>query len=284
MYKNNYYISKFLFLYQKRGEIMKKTTKITNVILGTLMVGFFALGFSSLSQNRDIEADAATVETKRVWLYPDFVTWWEDDLHTTHIYFWDDNAVNNGWPGYAMHNDGANSLLFYDVPLATVSVVFARVVNSTGDSDKQTVDITLESSVDSYKYDLWNDEIGGKLKGAFVAFTPDTTTIVADFAATIDTSGEACSFSAATAAVNAYNDLSTFEQNQFDVLDVGGGVTGLQRLNFLKDFYNIETSLNVSPFGFQDSSKYSWLVIGIGTLGVFALLSYFFVTKKKHYN
>ncbi|MGD9813231.1 MAG: hypothetical protein AB7D50_01420 [Bacilli bacterium] len=265
---------------------MKKTTKITNVILGTLMVGFFALGFSSLSQNRDIEADATVVETKRVWMKNSITSTWDADGAGTAIHYWG-GAQGTTFPGVRVKWDAANSLVYFDLPADVTTYMFVRVSGTDPITDwgAKTDDLVYTNSVGKY-FDLtgpiaWD---GAKTPGSFVSFTPATTTIVNDFAGTIDTQAEACSSEHANAAVDAYNNLSTFEQNQFDVLDVGGGVTGLQRLNFLKDFYNIETSLNVSPFGFQDSSKYSWLVIGIGTLGVFALLSYFFVTKKKHFN
>lgn len=266
---------------------MKKTTKITNVILGTLMVGFFALGFSSLSQNRDIEADAATVETKRVWLHTTYVSWWDGDLANAlvGVHYWGGTSGSN-WAGVQMSKDNANNLWYFDVPSDTTTVKFTRIKASdpTAEPFNKSVNTDLPVNPNLSRFELWNSTLSGEQEGAWVGFPPVLTTIVANFAATIDTSAEACVKANAEAAITAYNALSTFEQNQFDVLDVGGGVTGLQRLKFLKDFYNIETSLNVSPFGFQDSSKYSWLVIGIGTLGVFALLSYFFVTKKKHYN
>jgi len=278
MYKNNYYISKFLFLYQKRGEIMKKTTKITNVILGTLMVGFFALGFSSLSQNRDIEADAATTETSRLWAKIVNKDQWDSAGASTYIHYWGESS-STSWFGVPIKWDETNDLVYFDVPSDTTGVIFVRVNAAKDGVWNQTADLVATGHFDTWYFNLTGYG-GGEWKNDL---TIGTTKIVSDFAATIDTSTEACSSEAAHAAVNAYNALSTFEQDQFDILNVGGGVTGLQRLNFLKSFYGIGTPLNQNIT--QSNNDKNILAISIiGVLGVFALLSYFFVTKKKHYN
>ena len=118
------------------------------------------------------------------------------------------------------------------------------------------------------------------MTGVFVSFTPTATTVVANFAATIDTAGEACSSGAAQAAVNAYNALSTFEQDQFDALQVSPGVTGLQRLNFLKSFYGISTPLNQNMT--QSNNNKNVVAISIiGILSISAIAGYYFLKTKK---
>lgn len=105
---------------------------------------------------------------------------------------------------------------------------------------------------------------------------------MANFAATLDTIAEICTKPLAQAAIEAYNNLSTFEQDQFDVLPVGNpedGMTGLDRLNYLKSRWNITTLLNARSI--PESEKTLSATLVIGSLGITSLLGYYFINKKR---
>ena len=144
---------------------MKKTTKITNVILGTLMVGFFALGFSSLSQNRDIEADATTVETKRVWLHTTYVSWWDGDLANAlvGVHYWGGTSSSD-WAGVQMSKDNANNLWYFDVPSDTTAVKFTRIKASdpTAEPFNKSVNTNLPVNPNLSRFELWTSTFSGE--------------------------------------------------------------------------------------------------------------------------
>lgn len=265
---------------------MKNMKKIIKYITLIFVTGAFIFG---LAQNKRtaIRTEAATVETKRVWLHTAYVTWWDGDLPSAKvgIHYWGGIGVTGtSWPGVDMAKDTANNLWYFDVPANTENIKFTRIKVSdpTGQPFNKSVDIELGTNVNSFRFELWNDEISGEQQGALVAFTPTTTTIVAAFAATIDTSEEVCTVGAAQAAVDAYNALSTFEQDQFDALQVGDGKTGLDRLNYLKARFNISTPLNarVTPEVERNVS----VALMIGTLGLTSLIGYYFISKRDFHN
>ena len=203
-----------------------------------------SVGFST--GNSYLQTEAATTETKRVWMKNSITSTWDADGAGTAIHYWG-GSTGTSWPGVRVKWDAANQMVYFDLPSDVPSYLFSRVSGSNPITDwgAKTANLTYANSVGKY-FDLtgpiaWG---GNTTPGSFVTFTPATTTIVANFAATIDTSAEACSVESAQAAVDAYNNLSTFEQDQFDVLNVGGGFTGLQRLNYLKTRYSISTPLN----------------------------------------
>ena len=145
----------------------------------------------------------------------------------------DINNFDNGING--TEYSGSQSHAYYvDVPTDVTHVEFFREANPSS----------------RFNYSGWSTYTSGMKyvfdgsTSEFSGFSFSTTKIVSDYAAELDTSAEVCTSGAAQTAVNDYNLLATFEQNQFDVLDVGGGVTGLQRLQYLKDFYSISTALN----------------------------------------
>ena len=223
----------------------KKTLLAT---LTTFMVGGVVL---SVNQNTSqFEPQAANPETKRIWAIAR-MTWWFDagvgfgvstatgfvdanaQNYTTYLMQRDINNFDNGING--TQYSGSQSHAYYvDVPTNVTHVEFFREANPTS----------------RFNYSGWSTYTSGMkyvFDGStteFSGFSFNTTKIVSDYAAELDTSAEVCSSGAAQTAVDDYNLLATFEQNQFDVLDVGGGVTGLQRLQYLKDFYSISTALN----------------------------------------
>lgn len=90
---------------------------------------------------------------------------------------------------------------------------------------------------------------------------------------------------AAQSTIDAYNDLPTFEQNQYAALAMGHGQTGIDRLNYLKVFYNISTPIGSSVsrrVARKDSSATAKIIIG--ALVVSSLAGYYFIFKKKILN
>jgi hypothetical protein len=259
---------------------MKKIVKMM-AVLG-LLSGLFGV---VATRTPEVKAEAANTETKRVWLHTTYVSWWDGDLANAlvGVHYWGGTSGSD-WAGVQMSKDNANNLWYFDVPSDTTTVKFTRIKASdpTGEPYNKSVNTDLPVNPNLYRFELWNDIVNGEQAGVWVEFTPDPTTKVANFAATIDTSDEACSSLATQAAVNAYNALSTFEQNQFNDLDVGEGVTGLQRLNYLISFYGIDTPIGSSvPGRIPSSDNSATATLIISALGVSSLAGYYFISKKK---
>lgn len=256
--------------------------KIAMLFASVSMIGGVALSIGINYSRQDVNTEAATTNTKRVWMKNSITSTWDADGAGTAIHYWG-GAQGTSWPGVRVKWDAANSLVYYDVPADVTTYMFVRVSGSGTITDwgAKTEDLVYADSVGKY-FDLtgpiaWG---GATTPGSFVEFTPATTTIVANFAATIDTSAKACSADAAQAAVNAYNALSTFEQDQFDALNVGGGKSGLERLQYLKSFYNIDTALNaLTPIHRNYSEIGTLLILLIPTISFGSLL---LLLKKKH--
>lgn len=258
---------------------MKKFIKF--LALTSLLSSLF--GLTAISK-QEVKAEAATVETKRVWMKNSITETWDYDGAATAIHYWG-GSTSTAWPGVRALWDSENELVYYDIPADTPYFMFVRVSGGTGtplDWGAKTDDLLYTDSIGKY-YDLtgpiaWN---GAITPGSWVSFTPKTTKVVKDFAATIDTAAKACSPSAVDSAISAYNNLSTFEQDQFDTLDVGGGVTGLQRLEYLKAFYNINTPLNVKLVNNASTKKNITAVILVSGLSLSVLAGYYFLRTKK---
>ncbi len=214
----------------------KKTLLAT---LTTFMVGGVVL---SANQNTSqFEPQAANPETKRIWAIAR-ETWWFNDgaafvveTKVGSTYQWlsmqqDTNNVNTGGGTYS----GNNSIAYYvDIPTNIEQVQFGRGVNF---NNINTTGFINYSSGMNYVF-----------SGSVTvdnSFNFSTTVVVSNFNNSYNDAVEVCTFAGASNAIDAYNNLKTFEQNQYDVLDVGAGVTGLQRLQYLKDFYSISTALN----------------------------------------
>ncbi len=245
-----------------------------------------SLGFGLAQRNKDVvRADAASPTTHRVWVHTHYLWWWKNDDAETWLHYWGDDEPGTTWPGIKMNHDAANDLYYLDVPTTVESAVVARVGPGNTTVHNQTVDIDLITDgphFNTRRVELWNSVKDGKNEFGTAPFNPVTTTAVSAFAATIDTDAKACSVEAAQAAIDAYNNLPTFEQNQYAALDVGGGKTGMDRLNYLKDFYNINTPIGSSVSGripSSDNSATATLIIS--ALGVSSLAGYYFISKKK---
>lgn len=261
-----------------KGKIMKKFIRFLSV--AALLAGVFGV---VATHKEAVIAEAANEETKRVWLHTTYVSWWDGDLANAlvGVHYWGGTSGSD-WAGVQMSKDNANNLWYFDVPSDTTTVKFTRIKASdpTVEPFNKSVNTNLPVNPNLTRFELWNSTSSGEQEGAWVDFTPVTTTIVANFAATIDTDVEACSSQATQAAVDAYNALSTFEQDQFNVLNVGGGVTGLQRLNYLKSFYGIPTPLNQNIT--QSNNDKNILAISIiSVLSVSAIAGYYFLKTKK---
>jgi len=225
----------------------KKTLLAT---LTTLMVGGVVL---SANQNTNrFEPQAATTETNRIWVTVNNSTWGSAGNTYLYVFGGTSPAELANWPGILLITGGnstssnyetGNSKWYYDVPTQYTKFFFTRRnPDDINDEWDRTVDFdTLDSNTPGYYFNL---DYSVTNKRTVTSFTALTTTLVSNLNQSIDTSGEACTSASAQTAINTYNGMATFDQNQFDALDVGGGVTGLQRLQYLKDFYSIATALN----------------------------------------
>jgi len=276
--KSKINLSGILYSFEYERILMKKIVKMM-AVLG-LLGGLFGI---VATRKLEVKAEAANAETKRVWLHTTYVSWWDGNLVNAlvGVHYWGGTSSSD-WAGVQMSKDNANNLWYFDVPSDTTAVKFTRIKASdpTAEPFNKSVNTNLPVNPNLNRFELWISTFSGEQEGAWVGFTPVSTTIVVNFAAAIDTSDDACSSLATQAAVNAYNALSIFEQNQFDVLDVGEGVTRLQRLNFLKSFYGIDTPLNQNIT--QSNNDKNVLAISIiGVLSVSAIAGYYFLKTKK---
>ncbi|MFA5421872.1 MAG: hypothetical protein WC344_03665 [Bacilli bacterium] len=255
-------------------------TKIAAIALGAVMAAGIGATLSSISPASEVEA--ASTNTKRVWMKNSITSTWDADGAGTAIHYWGGTS-GTAWPGVRCNWDAANSLVYYDIPDDVTTYMFVRVSGSDPISDwgAKTGDLVYTNSVGNY-FNLtgpiaWG---GATTPGSFVSFTPSTTTIVQALAATIDTDDEACSRPAAQAAVNTYNSLSTFEQNQFNALIIADGKNGSQLLNYLIDFYGITTLLNANYIG-SPNDRNIGLIIAVSVLGLTSLTGLYFVSRKR---
>jgi len=251
---------------------MKKIVKMMAVLV--LLSGLFGV---VATRTPEVKAEAATTETSRLWAKIVNKDQWDSDGASTYIHYWGGSS-STSWFGVPIKWDETNDLVYFDVPSDTTGVIFVRVNAAKNGVWNQTADLVATGHFDTWYFNLTGYG-GGEWKNDL---TIGTTKIVSDFAATIDTTGEACSAVAAQAAIDAYNDLPTFEQNQYAALDVGGGKTGMDRLNYLKAFYNINTPIGSSVSGripSSDNSATATLIIS--ALGVSSLAGYYFISKKK---
>ncbi len=253
---------------------MDKKLKTLGLIFSIIPLAIvIGVGVFVTSTRQISDVNAATTETKRVWMKNSITSTWDADGAGTAIHYWG-GSQGTTFPGVRVSWDSANSLVYFDLPSDVTTYMFVRVSGSDPITDwgAKTADLSYADSIGKY-FDLtgpiaWG---GATTPGSFVSFTPATTTVVANFAATIDTSAEACSQSAAQAAVNAYNAMSSFEQNQFDALSFGTPArTGSQTLEYLRLFYDISTPLN-SNFSVETQNNGTPLIIAFGVLGITTL-------------
>jgi len=218
-------------------------------VLTILMVGGV---FLSVNHNTSqFEPQAAVTETKRVWAVARTSFWFNDGVsfgvatttgfvdaaaqnYTTYIMQRDVNNNDFGTGGTEFSGSQAHAY-YVDVPTNITHVEFFREA----------------SPASRFNYSGWSLYTAGMkyiLENVstteFAGFAFNTTKVVEDFANSIDTIAEVCTSGQAQTAINTYNGMATFEQNQFDVLAVSEGVTGLQRLEYLISRFSIATALN----------------------------------------
>ncbi|OQA78251.1 MAG: hypothetical protein BWY30_00789 [Tenericutes bacterium ADurb.Bin239] len=265
---------------------MKKIIKILTV---SLLFGAVAFGVKTAVNKQDAVRTEASSLTKWVWMKNSITADWDKDGAATAIHYWG-GATGTAWPGVLVKWDQNNEKCYYDLPNDVTHYMFIRVSgDGTQDWGAKTADLTYTDSVGKY-FDLTGPIVwgGGTTPGSFVAFPagqPYTTVVVNNFHLSINTAAGACSATKAQAAINTFNDnLTTFEQNQYKAMDVGGGKTGLDRLNYLKARYGITTPLAGSPVRITDDEKTAmFAILTISGLGILSLGGYFFL-KKKQFN
>ncbi len=248
--------------------------KILKYLTFAFLLSVIGVGFG---QSRHvIKTDAASPATKRIWAKIKNKGEWDSAGAHTQIHYWGGTGATTH-PGVDVNYDPTNDLVYYDVDPSHTHVLFARI-SPENTVWNQTPDLVIPNPLNNNIYYI--DGYG--TTGGWGGFSFQTTKVVSDFAATIDTSAEACTQALAQAAIDAYNNLATFEQHQYAALDVGSGQTGLDRLNYLKARYNIVTPLssNVSPRSVATENTTTATLI-IGALGVTSLAGYYFISKKK---
>jgi hypothetical protein len=234
--------------------------KLSVITLSLTVLSGIVFSVGSQNPNIKFEAEAALVNTNRVWMKNSIWEDWDSYGAATCIHYWDEDHVTD-WPGVNVAWDGNNEKIYYDLPTTVTGFMYTRGNSTCTDYwDGKTAEFAVSGNINTRYFDMNGGFVRDTIElatGTWYDFTASTTWAVANYAGTIDTAAKACSQSAAQAAVNAYNNLSTFEQNQFNALSVGGGFTGAQRLAYLINFYNITTPLNTSDnlsFGIMGTS------------------------------
>lgn len=237
---------------------------IAAIIVSVLGAGsLIGIGSQVVSSKETEPVQAATTETSRLWAKIVDKGQWDAAGAATYIYYWGGSS-STSWFGVPINWDSTNDLVYYDVPSDTTSVIFVRVNDKRDGVWNQTGDLEATGHFDNWYFNLTGYG-GGEWKNDI---TIKTTKVVSDFVATIDTAAEVCSAENAQAAVDAYNDLATFEQNQFDVLSFGTPAkTGLQTLNYLKSYYSITTPLNLNYLTGNSNSS-TPLIITLSSVGI----------------
>lgn len=236
---------------------------IAAIIVSVLGAGsLIGIGSQVVSSKETEPVQAATTETSRLWAKIVNKDQWDADGAATYIHYWGGSS-STSWFGVPINWDSTNDLVYYDVPSNTTGVNFVRVNDTRDGVWDQTVDLVATGHFDNWYFNLTGYG-GGEWKNDI---TIKTTKVVSDFVATIDTAAEVCSAENAQAAVDAYNALATFEQNQFDVLSFGTPAkTGLQTLNYLKSYYST-TPLN-SNYLTGNSNSSTPLIITLSSVGI----------------
>jgi len=261
---------------------MKKLTKMLAAF--ALLVGVFGV---AANQKETVVAEAASTETKRVWLKSDYVTWWDSDQENSAvgIHFWGgEGVIGSSWSGVEMFKDVPNNLWYYDVPINTLNVKFTRIKRGapTAEPHNKSINAAIPVNSNNARFELWNDIIEGENEGTWVVFTPATTTVVSNFAASIDTAGEACNATSVENALLAYSNLATFEKAQYDSLAVGEGFTGLQRLVYLSSFYDVPfTPSSARNVGSESKHQNISALVSIGVISLTSVAGYYFLKTKK---
>jgi|GEM_PF-711972 len=278
----------------KKGNTL--LTKLAAIALGAVLTVGVGATLSAVNPSREVEA--ATTLTRRIWVKVKSGSWWNDDGADTYVYNWNSGSGNwlVAWPGTKVIDasapteryDSPNGYYYIDVPATYDKFKFARVnPNNSANIWNQTGENNLGEQ-QSY----WFAEIETDAKVNWSNNNnPATTTVVKNYADSLDTYAEACSEAKAQAAVDTYNGLSSFEQDQFDAYIYSGysgqqgtdlnGKTGLQVLNYLRARYNIQTELNsVNSNIFSENGKIG-LIVSISIVGLTSLAGLYLLNRKR---
>jgi len=257
---------------------MKKLMKLITV---SLVFGSLAFGANHALKKQDAVHTQAAEVTKRVWMCTDMgLTEWQDPSNILGMSY-SGGTTSVALPGSPMSYDSENDAWYIDFPVDSTHVIFTLIDSDGITLLDRTIEITLSGNI-GINY-IMVDKVGEYRNHYFMGQSIKTTTIVKNFAATIDTAAEACSPEAANTAINTFNSFVTFEQNQYKALNVGDGKTGLDRLNYLKARYNITTPIGGSPVRNTNANSDSTILfatVTITALGFLALGGYFFLKKK----
>jgi hypothetical protein len=221
-------------------------------ILTILMVGGV---FLSVNQNTSqFEPQAALNESDRVWVDVSAVSSKIDKSGGATCLHYFGGTSPTTFPGTTVNFDVANSKVYLDLIIAqghTTFLVARGNSTCTAYWGYKTNNISLSGNINTRQVRLTSmdePDIGDYfeiISHVTEDFSAVNTTSVQNLINTMDGPQESCSLADATIAINTYNAMPTFNQNQFDVhVFSGTSTTGLQRLQYLRSFNNIADSLN----------------------------------------
>ena len=196
-----------------------------------------------------VESNAANVESRRVWIDINSTTWGSAGADT-YLYAYNSSTHHVAWPGTKITSgvstsnnyDSNNTKWYFDVPDSFDKFFFTRRdPNNVNTEWDRTVEYdTIDNNTPNYLFTL---DYNVTDKRTVNSFNANETLIVENFASSTDDLNNSCTFAVVESIITAYNNLATFEQNQFDTKDFDG-VTGLERLNYLIDISGATTALN----------------------------------------
>ena len=196
-----------------------------------------------------VESNAANVESRRVWIDINSTTWGSAGADT-YLYAYNSSTHHVAWPGTKITSgvstsnnyDSNNTKWYFDVPDSFDRLFFTRRdPNNVNTEWDRTVEYdTIDNNTPNYLFTL---DYNVTDKRTVNSFNANETLIVENFASSTDDLNNSCTFAVVESIITAYNNLATFEQNQFDTKDFDG-VTGLERLNYLIDISGATTALN----------------------------------------
>ncbi|HZJ89678.1 MAG TPA: CotH kinase family protein [Bacilli bacterium] len=226
---------------------MNKNRKFNSLLVGTLLMTTAMLLTSVITREKSFEythfkaLQPEVVETKRVWVSEKKINGknaWSFDDAIVSIHYWGGGS-DTDWPGVATLYDANNDAHYYDLPTNINDYLFARMGPDGDYWGRKTRNLTFQESINKiYEIEEFGDnEVS---PADFQDFTPVATDVVADFTAKTSDASYVCDASTVIKELNYYYyELTTFEREQFNSLDVGGGATGLDRINYLIEKYNI---------------------------------------------
>ncbi|MFA5687238.1 MAG: CotH kinase family protein [Bacilli bacterium] len=226
---------------------MNKNRRFNGLLVGTMLMAGTLLLTSIVIRNKGFEHNnfkalqPEVVETKRVWVR-DYVndgpSVWKVDNAIISIHYWWSGG-DTVWPGVPTLYDAKNDANYFDLPMNITGYMFTRTSASGEYWNNKTEDLNYSHSVNKI-YEIsakGNKEIS---PGEFKTFVPVATDIVSEFINKTSDGNYICDVDNVIKELNYYYYvLTTFEREQFNTLDVGQGVIGLERINYLIERYNI---------------------------------------------